>query len=40
MVTPFRLVSNRESGMLSGPMPEAEASSKNLRRFSKCNIQF
>ena len=28
------------SGKLSGPMPEVEASSKNLRRFSKCNIQF
>ena len=40
ILTPFRLVRDRESDKLSGPMPEVEASSKNLTRFFKCNIQF
>ena len=40
LVTLFWLVKDRESGKLSGPMAEVEASSKNLRRLPECNIQF
>ena len=36
----FQLLTARLSDEHSGPMPKVEASSKNLRRFSKCNIQF
>ena len=36
----FWHVYDRESPKLSGPMAKFEASSKNLRRLSKCTIQF
>ena len=39
-MTLFWLVEDRESGKLSGPIAEVEASSKNLRRLPECNIQF
>ena len=40
LVTFFWLVQDRESGKLSGPMAEVEASSKNLRKLPGCNLQF
>ena len=38
ILTPFRLVLDRESGKVSGPVPEAAASSKNLSQTILCNI--